>query len=187
MTYTYTSQNNLITIVALEENEIKVKTIKNSNEELDIYDYNEISSIHLSVREENWYNINIVFNDGYKVHLKSVTFEKSKFLGSKIMQQPKDYLYWVLFLHDKILEKNLETKIKFTQGNSLLFIILLVLMSIIVFVIVPGLIKNSWYSLFFTVIIPSSIFLISYMYHIGFQKKYNPTQLPLKYLPKVIK
>ncbi len=186
MYYTYTSRKDLTTIVHLDENEIKIKFVKNGKEDLEVYDYNSIKSIHLSVMEADWYGINLVFDDGVKVHLKSVTFEKSKFIGSKIITQSKDYVYWVLFLHNKISEKKLERAIKFTQGNTLLFIVLLLLLIAIVFVVVPIAYISRWNSIYFMVVIPGVIFLISYMYRLGFQKKYNPPHLPLKYLPIVL-
>ena len=184
MKYTYVNQKNIKLEAELLDNEIIIKTTKKEIHEIKKYKYNEIKTINLSVIEINWYGITIVFNHGFKVHLKSISFGKAT-IGSSIGHHSQDYIDFVDGLHTKILNKKLENSIKFTQGNPLIFVLLSLLMIFIAFFLVPMAIEMGKKLIFFTFIIPASIFVISYMKRLGFIKKYKPNELPEKYLPKV--
>jgi hypothetical protein len=184
MEYEYISPYKHRTLAILEENDLKIFSGKAGEEpSLQFYNYSDIVQVNLSVRETNWFTINITFRDGYKLLLKSISFDpvKSNKLTQKMEHHELPYLQWVTALHTRLIEKGLAQTIRFIQGNAFLFIglIAIAIGAVIAFIMALSIRK---YGLAFTMG-GGCLFLIVYARKVGFRRPYDPAALPAKYLP----
>lgn len=194
VSYTYISRNRKQTTAILGENTIDIITWTATKGEIRRhYTYPDIRKINLSLPDMGWHSISIRFNDGHSIHLKSLIFwecrdnklvraGQDESAKANFRQAQRDYYLWVISLHKRIVDRELQKHIHFKQGDSWRALGLLVAAVATATTFIPmAWFARAYFKLAF--FLTATLVFLLFAFRSGFSKTYSPISIPEKYLP----